>query len=75
MTFSGESQEERAMNTQFQNPLNISRDEAIKLVGIGRTKFNELVHAGDIKVVRIGRRVLVPLEPLRAWLKSLEVAS
>ena len=63
------------MNTQFQHPLNVSRDEAMKIVGIGRTKFNELVHAGDIKVVRIGRRVLVPIESLRAWLKGLEEAS
>jgi excisionase family DNA binding protein len=75
MTFSGASREERAMNTQFQHPLNVSRDEAMKIVGIGRTKFNELVHAGDIKILRIGRRVLVPIEPLRAWLKSLEGAA
>jgi excisionase family DNA binding protein len=74
MKVSGEFTEKAVMNTQILHPLNVSRDEAMKIVGIGRTKFNELVHAGDIKVVRIGRRVLVPIEPLRVWLKGLETA-
>jgi excisionase family DNA binding protein len=38
----------------------LSVRECGELLGIGRSKTYELISAGDLQVVRIGRRTLVP---------------
>lgn len=43
--------------------------------GIGRSKFYELVAAGEIEVVHVGRRTLVPDEALTAYVARLRAAS
>jgi excisionase family DNA binding protein len=58
--------------TPIQDRLTLTIYEALRATGIGRTKFYEEVGAGRIKVVRVGRRVLVPVDGLRAWMKVLE---
>ena len=63
------------IQSPIQDRLTLTIPEALKATGIGRTKFYEEVGAGRIKVVRIGRRVLVPVDGLRAWVKVLEEAS
>lgn len=45
-----------------------SPDEAATLLGIGRTNFYKLVKDGRIKTVKLGKRTLVPLDPLRKML-------
>ena len=45
--------------------------EAWEAIGIGRTKFLELVKAGEIETVRIGRRRLVSAEALEDYAAKL----
>ncbi len=44
--------------------------EAARILGIGRTKTYELVAAGAIPTVRIGRAVRVPKAALYIWIQS-----
>ncbi len=37
---------------------------------IGRTKYQEEVNAGRLKVKRVGRRVLIPVEAAEEWLEA-----
>ena len=41
--------------------------EAAELVGLGRSKLYELMQAGQIPVIRIGRGVRIPASGLREW--------
>lgn len=45
--------------------------EAIWSSGLGRSKFYELIAAGEIEVVKVGRRTLVPDASLRAFVERL----
>lgn len=40
-------------------------------LGIGRSKFYELVAAGDIEVVKVGSRTLVPTASLERFVERL----
>jgi excisionase family DNA binding protein len=42
--------------------------EAAKSLGVSRTKLYEAVRDRRLRVVRLGRRVLIPLDSLRAFL-------
>lgn len=44
--------------------------EVATLLGLGRTKVFELMAAGDLPVIRIGRSVRVPREALIAWIRQ-----
>ena len=48
-----------------------STDEARARLGIGRTKFYELLDAGAFKSVKIGRRRLIVSESLDQFIDSL----
>ena len=39
--------------------------EASRVIGIGRTKLYELINAGDLETVKIGRATLVTMRSLR----------
>jgi excisionase family DNA binding protein len=41
--------------------------EAADCAGIGRTKMYEIINAGELPVVRIGRAVRIPAHILRQW--------
>ena len=43
-------------------------DPARKRVGLGRTKFYELINAGEIKAIKVGQRTLIPESELQRWL-------
>jgi excisionase family DNA binding protein len=45
-------------------------DEAAKLLGIGRNLCYEKVKTGEIPVIRIGRRLLVPRRALEKLLEQ-----
>lgn len=49
--------------------------EALTLLGIGRSTFFELVAAGEIRPVKIGRRTLVPHDELERFVRELTNAS
>ena len=40
--------------------------------GIGRTKFYELVNAGEIEIVKLGTRTLVPASAAQTFQEALE---
>ena len=51
-------------------PLAVSVEEAERLSGIGRTKLYELLGRGAIKSRKVGRRRLVIVWSLRAFLEA-----
>lgn len=52
-------------------PMAYSVADVLKMVGIGRTKFYQLVSVGEIKTRKIGNRTVVLAADLDAWLASL----
>ncbi len=50
--------------------LALNSREAASALGVSLPKFYELAARDDFPVVRVGRRVLVPVEDLRAWLSK-----
>ena len=45
--------------------------EAGETLGLGRSKLYELIAAGDLEVVKIGKSVRIPDEALRAYVERL----
>ena len=50
--------------------LTITVPEAAKSLGIGRNQAYEAAHRGEIPVIRIGRRLVVPLAALEHLLQG-----
>jgi excisionase family DNA binding protein len=46
----------------------ITVEEAGTILGIGRSSAYELVRSGEIPMIRLGRRFVVPVAPLRRML-------
>lgn len=46
--------------------------EVSELIGVGKSKTYELIAAGVIPSVRIGRSVRVPADRLREWIEGLK---
>jgi excisionase family DNA binding protein len=55
-------------------PLAVSPAEAARLAGLGRTSIYGALGSGALKSLKIGKRRLIVVEALRAWLLSHEVA-
>ena len=49
----------------------LSIPEACKGLGVGRSTFYEMIARGDVEVVRIGRRALVPVAAIEAYVQGL----
>jgi len=61
----------------MEGKLTLSVEEAAKLLGIGRNLAYDRVKMGEIPVIKIGRRLLIPraaLEKLLAEPKPLNLA-
>jgi excisionase family DNA binding protein len=54
-------------------PLAVSPAEAARLAGLGRTSIYSALGSGALKSIKIGKRRLIAIEALRAWLLSHEV--
>lgn len=54
------------MNNQNLKPITVTVETALKVSGLGRTKFYELINEGTIKTITIGRRRLVVFASLEA---------
>jgi excisionase family DNA binding protein len=52
--------------------LALSVREAAALAGVGRTILYAAVGSGELPSLKVGRRRLIRIESLEAWLKSLE---
>lgn len=46
--------------------------EVAKALGLGRTKVYELIAAGELPVIRLGRAVRVPVTALQRWVEERE---
>lgn len=44
--------------------------EAAEYVGLGRTKFGELIRSGEIPSMKVGTRRLIPIAVLDRWLEG-----
>ncbi|MBR3505335.1 MAG: helix-turn-helix domain-containing protein [Clostridia bacterium] len=53
--------------------LTISATELPRVLGVGRNTAYELVKRTDFPAVRIGRRIVIPVDALRAWLERQTV--
>jgi len=47
-------------------PISVRIREACRLTGIGRSKLYELIAAGEVQTLKIGRITLVPMSSLRS---------
>jgi len=45
-------------------------DEVARMLGIGRSKTYEMIAAGQLPVVRVGRSVRVPSAALDRWVQA-----
>lgn len=52
-------------------PKLITVHESLGYIGVGRTKFYDIVKCGAIRPVKVGRRTLVIRAELDAWIDSL----
>lgn len=50
--------------SQHRDPLLVNVPEACRLLSLGRSSLYELIGSGDLRVIRVGRRVLVPTAEL-----------
>ena len=48
----------------------VSVKEAARLLGVSRTTAYECVHRGEIRTIRLGRRILIPLNVIDDLLAS-----
>ncbi len=56
--------------------LNLSVVQAAQSLGVSPRFLRSLIYKGEIPVVKLGRRVLVPVEALREWNRAhVEVGS
>jgi excisionase family DNA binding protein len=53
-----------------RRPLTVRIREACRMTGIGRSKLYELIEAGDIEVIKVGRMTLVPVAGLEAFIAA-----
>jgi excisionase family DNA binding protein len=53
----------------ISRPLTVRIREACRLTGIGRSKFYELIAAGEIEIIKVGTISLVPMASLTRFLE------
>jgi excisionase family DNA binding protein len=56
---------------EMQNRLAMTVDEAAEKVPCGTRKIREEIAAGNLAARRFGKRILITLEDLNAWLENL----
>jgi hypothetical protein len=60
-----------ASGGRFITPLTISVNDALAMLGIGRTRFYELVAAGEIVTIKLGLRSLFLVSSIQVFLSVL----
>ncbi len=56
-------------------PIAVRIPAALKMIGLGRSKFYELIQAGEIETIKVGRTTLIPVAALRAFIESCRANS
>lgn len=54
-------------------PLTVAPAEAARLAGVGRTTLYAALSSGELRSSRIGRRRLIKISVLEAWINSHEI--
>lgn len=57
---------ERQPNTVVIEPLTVRISTAVQITGISRSRLYELIQAGDLETVKVGRSTLIPFRSLKA---------
>jgi excisionase family DNA binding protein len=60
---------------QKEEALTLSIEHAARLIGVSRTTAYRMVRDGDLRAIRVGRRVLVLKKPLMEMLGAEEDTS
>lgn len=55
---------------QAGSPLLVDAKQAATLLAIGERTLWSLTRAGDVPHVRIGRRILYPMDDLKTWVRA-----
>jgi len=55
-----------------QRPFAVSPDEGARLAGLGRTTVYAAIRSGALASLKIGRRRLIRIDVLEAWLQAHE---
>lgn len=58
-----------------QGRMLLTMEEVSELTGLPRTRLKELARAGNIPLLKIGRRIYMRRPTLDRWLEELEVAA
>ena len=58
------------MHEVHTQPLPLRVEEAAKILAVSKSKLYELIRAGLIPHIRIGRSLRVPIETLRNWIEK-----
>lgn len=53
-----------------REPLTFTVNETARELRVGRNTVYELIRAGELPALHIGRAIRVPVSALRAWLES-----
>ena len=56
----------------FENRVAFSVSEAAFLLGVSNRTVERLVRKGELRIRRVGRRILIPKDELEAWLNRKE---
>ena len=68
-TTNGSTEQRKRADQRGQQVLLLTMSEAARVLSIGRTTMYELVGAGDIEVVHIGRCARVPVAALQVFVE------
>lgn len=52
----------------MSEPLAVTVNEAARLTAVGRNALYAAINAGELRAVRVGRRIVVPMRALAEWL-------
>lgn len=56
------------------NPLSVSVEEAARLTSHSRSGIYEVIASGDLKAFKVGRRRLILMTELKAWIERVAKA-
>lgn len=60
-------------NRTIEDNLAVAAEEAARRAGIGRTTLYQAMKSGGLKYIKIGKRRLIAIKTLEAWLAAHEV--
>ena len=60
------------LNPEAAGALAVSPGEAARIAGLGRTTIYAALKSGELKSLKVGKRRLIRIAAIDAWLKALE---